>query len=253
MNRHLPFLPLLFCLILASCLPANKVPIESFYPAPATVQHSNLVVLLPGRGSGARSFSDEGLVRELLEQRRDVDVVAIEAHLGYYRDRSLPLRLKEDVIDPARKRGYRSIWLVGTSMGGLGAIMYDTTYPGDVTGILLLAPYLGEGSLLREIRSAGGLARWQPGEIPDQDVERAIWQRLSRYRAPEQSVKRVYLGFGSEDRFAVTNSFFAESLPAGQVVTVQGGHDWQTWRALWHKLLTENAVLPEEHKEMTKR
>lgn len=253
MNRHLPLLLLIVSLFLPSCLPANKVPMESLHFVPAAEQRPNLAVLLPGRGSGVRSFSEEGLVRELLEQRRDVEVVGIEAHLGYYRDRSLPLRLKEDVIDPARKRGYRSIWLVGISMGGLGALMYDTTYPGEVTGIVLLAPYLGEGSLLQEIRGAGGLASWRPGEVPDHDVERVIWQRAARYAAPEQSGGRVYLGFGSEDRFAATNSFFGESLPARQVVTVQGGHDYRTWRDLWRKLLADPRVLSAEQGEMTKR
>ena len=242
MNRHLPLLLLIACLFLASCLPANKVPMESLHFVPAAEQRPNLVVLLPGRGSGVRSFSEEGLVRELLEQRRDVEVVGIEAHLGYYRDRSLPLRLKEDVIDPARKRGYRSIWLVGISMGGLGAVLYDTAYPDDVTGICVMAPYLGEGPVLEEITRAGGLARWQP-DAADVDPDREIWLQLRAYLAREKSVGRVYLGFGRSDRFAVSNRFFGDLLPAGQVMTAAGGHDWPTWRALWDLTLERSPFL----------
>ena len=168
-------------------------------------------------------------------------MVGVEAHLGYYIDRTLPKRLKEDVIEPARKLGYREIWLVGISMGGLGAILYDTAYPGDVTGLCLLAPYLGEGSLLEEISRAGGLARWQPGAGKG-DQEREIWLRLRAYAAAEKSAGRVYLGFGNSDRFAATNRFFGDLLPGGQMMTASGGHDWPTWRTLWD-LTLERAPL----------
>ncbi|OGU09837.1 MAG: hypothetical protein A2075_11160 [Geobacteraceae bacterium GWC2_58_44] len=245
MNRHLMlFLRLLLFLSLASCVPATKVPIESVYfEHSAAMQRRTLVVFLPGRGSGARSFGDEGLVQGLLQKRRDLDVIGVEAHLGYYQDRTLPLRLREDIVGPAKKRGYDNIWLVGISMGGLGAMMYDTTYPEDVTGICVLAPYLGEGSLLEEIAGAGGLAKWQPGAVLGHDTDREIWQKLASYAAGNKIAGRVFLGFGSEDRFAATNRLFGTLLPAGQVVTAQGGHDWQTWRILWDKLLENAAFL----------
>jgi pimeloyl-ACP methyl ester carboxylesterase len=233
-------LALLLCL--AACVPASRVPIDTVYFERAeAVQQRTLVVFLPGRGSDARSFDVEGLVGALHRKSPGVDMVGVEAHLGYYMDRTLPKRLKEDVIEPARKRGYREIWLVGISMGGLGAILYDTAYPGDVTGLCLLAPYLGEGSLLEQISRAGGLANWQPGP-GDANQEREIWQRLKSYAAQENNVGRVYLGFGTSDRFAATNRFFGNLLPAGQVVTAEGGHDWPTWRVLWDQTLERSPL-----------
>ena len=245
MNRYpMPVFCLLLFLSLSSCIPATKVPIDAVYfERPQAAEHRTLVVFLPGRGSGVRSFGDEGLVQELLRKRRDVDVVGVEAHLGYYQDRSLPLRLNEDIIAPAKKLGYRKIWLVGVSMGGLGAMMYDTSYPDGVTGICVLAPYLGEGTLMKEISGAGGLAKWRPDAVRDDDLDREIWQNLISYRSEKRSVGRVYLGFGAEDRFAPTNRLFGTMLPAGQVVTARGGHDWQTWRAIWDKFLVDDAFL----------
>lgn len=245
MNRYLMLvLPLLLFLSAVSCVPATKVPIESIsFERSQQVQRRTLVVFLPGRGSAVRSFAEEGLVQELLRKRANVDVIGVEAHLGYYRDRTLPLRLNEDIIAPAKKNGYDNIWLVGVSLGGLGAMIYDATYPEEVAGICVLAPYLGEGSILNEIAGAGGLAKWQPGALGEHEMEREIWQKLASYAAGKKSAGRVYLGYGDADSFAVTNLFFASMLPSGQVMTAQGGHDWQTWRVLWKRMLDNPSFL----------
>jgi pimeloyl-ACP methyl ester carboxylesterase len=228
--------------LLASCIPNSTIPIRTinFEPSEPS-RHGTLVVFLPGRGSGVASFEEHGFVQELQRRNPGIDMVGVEAHLGYYLDRTLPRRLKEDVITPAQKLGYRRIWLVGISMGGLGALLYDTTYPGDLTGICLLAPYLGDGSLLEEIGRSGGLARWQPVEA-NSDIEREIWVTLKAYLQSERSAGRVYLGFGTRDRFAAADRFFAGLLPTGQVLSVPGSHDWPTWRALWD-LTLERAPL----------
>jgi pimeloyl-ACP methyl ester carboxylesterase len=234
---------MLSLLSLNSCIAASTIPIAStYFERSPGVKRDTLVVFLPGRGSAASSFLEEGFVQELRRRRPDLDMIGVEAHLGYYRDLTLPLRLKEDVITPAKKLGYQHIWLVGISLGGIGAILYDTEYPGDVTGICLLAPYLGQGSMLAEITFAGGLAKWQPDAVSDGDMDRAIWTKLQSYVDPDKSAGRVFLGFGSEDRFAATNRFFGKSLPAGQVVSVPGGHDWPTWRKLWDLMLAGPAL-----------
>ena len=230
---------LLLLLPLSACIPVSTIPIGSvpFEPTAAT-GHQTLVVLLPGRGSTASSFAEEGLVRELKRRRPEVDIVGVEAHLGYYRDRTLLARIREDIVAPARMKGYRQIWLVGISLGGLGAALYDAAYPGEVTGIGMLAPYLGEGYLLEEIERAGGLAKWRPVPVAG-DVDQEIWQQLASYADASRSDGRVFLGFGTEDRFAAINRFFGALLPSGQVVSTPGGHDWQTWRKLWDAMLAD--------------
>ena len=36
------------------------------------------------------------------------------------------------------------------------------------------------------------------------------------------------------------DGMLAEVLPMEQVFTVEGGHDWPTWRGLWEEILKEN-------------
>ena len=47
----------------------------------------------------------------------------------------------------------------------------------------------------------------------------------------------MFLGFGSEDRFADTQRLLAGVLPAAQTRVIPGGHDWPVWRALWEQFL----------------
>lgn len=102
--------------------------------------------------------------------------------MPYYLEGKAPQRLHDEVIVPARQPGrYREIWLSGASMGGMGSVMYDRFYPGDVDGIILLAPYLGDRPILREIAQAGGVESWDPGPphaIGKDNWQHEIWRHL---------------------------------------------------------------------------
>src|SRR5712672_3477612 len=52
------------------------------------------------------------------------DIVVADLHFGYYLRQTAIERLREDVILPARTRGYQCISLVGISLGGFGALYY---------------------------------------------------------------------------------------------------------------------------------
>ena len=98
-------------------------------PANAQRQASVLVVMLPGAYSVPRDFIDQGFVSRLHAQGFAVDVALADAHLGYAANGTLLERLRDDVIVPARREGYRRIWLVGISLGGfasLGSLMRAT-------------------------------------------------------------------------------------------------------------------------------
>lgn len=171
-----------------------------------------LVVFLPGIGDFAEDFESRGFIDALAQSRLGADAVAVDAHYGYYARRSVLKRLAEDVVLPARSRGYGQIWLVGISMGGLGALLYVMHYPGHVARALLLAPYLGE---------------------PDWD----LWPWIRDHQAKQAVRPKLYLGYGSGDRFAKTNALFATHLPPGHALAIAGGHDWRTWRRLWESFL----------------
>ena len=80
------------------------------------------VRLLARAANRASDFDRRGFIT--LAQRRipGLDCVAVDATLGYYVNGSLADRLQREIIDPARALGYREIWLVGVSMGGLGCV-----------------------------------------------------------------------------------------------------------------------------------
>ena len=83
------------------------------------------------------------------------------AGLAYVYDGSILDRLRADVIEPYRVRGYRRVWLAGISLGGFVAMGYALRHPGQIEGIVALAPYLGRRTLVQEVAAADWPA-WRP-------------------------------------------------------------------------------------------
>ena len=213
--------------------------------APAKPGAHTLIVFLPGRGSTPEDFSRVGFLKIVAESGLVADTVAVDAHLGYYRNHTAVERIKEDVINPARAAGYDRIVLVGISMGGLGAVLYTKEHPQDIAAVILIAPYLGEKPVLDEIGAAGGLATWTPQEpIAESDYQRAIWTWLHGYTNPQTSQPLMYLGFGTEDRFMQSHRLLAEALPPSHVFTAPGAHTWVPWREVFRQILATKLVPP---------
>jgi len=169
-----------------------------------------LLVFLPGAYLKPDEFEREGFINAVRERHLAADSLLVDADVSYYYDQTLSERLHADVIEPQRAKGYKSIWLVGISIGGFGALIHELSRPGSVDGIVALAPYLGRRVLGAEIIKAGGLRAWQApsGPLPDEEVDRKLWP---------------------------------DALPEGRVFTTEGGHDWPQWRQLWRNMLD---VLP---------
>lgn len=209
---------------------------------PGRGQPRTLVVLLPGRRDRPEDFGRAGFPETAARAGAQVDMVAVNAHLGYYLKNLIVDRLHEDVIAPARQR-YERIWLVGVSVGGAGALAYASRHPENVDGVVLLAPFLGQEQVIGEVDAAGGLRGWKPPEplAPD-DYQRQLWAWLSRYANGSQGQIPLYLGFGTRDSFARANGLLAEVLPPERVFTVPGGHNWKVWRALWADFVRTGAL-----------
>ncbi len=238
-------LPLLFALLavlLASCTPPVTVPIGTVdFRQPGAERQQTLLVFLPGIRDSAKSYAREGFVAAVRASGAKADMIGVEAHIGYYLKKEFLPRLKEDVILPAKRQGYRQIWLVGISLGGLGAVWYDVENPGDLAGIVALSPYLGEPEIVDEVARAGGLTAWQPPGDIEKDDQRKIWRGIKSYEQPKKRMGRVFLGYGTEDKFATADGLLAAILPPSQLFTIRGGHDWKTWKTLWQSMLP---VLP---------
>ncbi|HKT34234.1 MAG TPA: alpha/beta fold hydrolase [Nitrospira sp.] len=195
----------------------------------------DLLVCLPGIGDEARDFEKWGFVEQVRAHSWAADVLLVDAHYGYYADRTVVEQLHQDILLPAASSGYRSVWLVGISMGGLGALLYASRYQQGVQGVVAIAPFLGTHTLVQEIALAGGLARWTTTVTPSDEI-RTVWS-WAQSREHRRPAPDIFLAFGEEDVFVDAHRLLASSLPETHVLTAPGGHRWSVWRELWTQFL----------------
>lgn len=230
-----------------SMLPAGARPVK-----PMTALHSQLpeggakclVVLLPGVRDDAADFTKHGFVQAVRNRGLSVDLIAANATFGYYLKGVVVERLAADVISPARARGYSQTWLMGVSLGALGAFLYSEGHPGEIAGVIALAPYLGERPIIQEIGAAGGLAAWpapeRATELSAENYERQLWRWLKAVTEGREPGPPIYLGWGTDDLMGEGISLLADALPKDRLVTVQGGHKWTSWKKVLDVFLADS-------------
>ena len=230
------FLALLMLVSLASgCAffrPA-EVPIASEYYH-YQPSNSTLIVLLHGRGGAATNFARYGAVEQIASCQPKANILGVDSHFGYYRERIIEERLREDIIKPARDNGTRQVWILGISMGGLGSLVYRQRYPEDIEAVILMAPYLGEWDELGEYVKNPQLAR-QSGD-PD-FVE--IWDALTTIPVDNPAIT---LAFGEDDDNNNQHRWIASLLDDSRVVSGPGAHNWNAWSKLWPEALNRSGL-----------
>lgn len=217
--------------ILAACVP---IPRATETPIPTRI-HGNLdtarrvYILLPGVHDDLDSFQRKGFIdiaRKELRDRERAAFVAVDAHLGYYRDQSFDRRIEDDII--SRFPGKR-LTLVGVSLGGLGALATARRFPELFDEVVVLAPFLGRRELIERIRNGNDDPE---ADVFDREIT-AIWRWLSNGAARP----RVSVHYGRNDRFRAAYKALGEHAPAVSFHSVKGGHDWATWNELWRRWL----------------
>ena len=193
------------------------------------------IVLLPGAYHALAEFVHAGFERALRARQMAAELILAAPELAHLNDRGWLARLQSEVLAPARARG-GDLWLGGVSLGGYMALRFAAEYEHAIDGLCLLAPYLGSRLIAAEVAAQPNLASWQPGALADDDDDRRIWRLVQRLPALGRA-PRIFLGFGSEDRFADTQRLLAGVLPAASTHVIPGGHDWPVWRALWEQFL----------------
>lgn len=224
---------------LLACLPKSdgQRPLATAL-LPSNEGSQRLVVVLPGRRDRLESMRRSGVGEAIQRVWPDADVLFAELSMPYYLDRSAARRLHDEVLLPARRRAYTEIWLVGASLGGMGGILYDRMYPGQVDGMILLAPYTGERAIHDEIRAAGGVRQWNPQQPADpEDWQRELWTHLKTWSVEPERTRNVWLTYGDNDYLRAGMPLLAELLPAGHVIEKPGKHAWSSWVPM-----TENAL-----------
>jgi pimeloyl-ACP methyl ester carboxylesterase len=210
--------------------PGKPIP-TAFVPAPKPAQR--LVIVLPGRGDGLNGLQRTGIAQAIQSQWPDADVTLSGLTMDYYLKGGAVQRLHDEIVVPARTRGYREVWLLGASLGGLGALMYDGQWPGTVDGLILMAPYLGEKPLLQEIAAAGGIGTWNPGPLPanvdGDNFQRELWRQLQGWSRDPRRARNVWLAYGDKDYLRDTMPSLIPLLPSSHVLLRHGRHAWTVW------------------------
>ena len=193
---------------------------------------AGLLVLLPGLRDRPQDFIDRAFADPVPPGWR---VVAADAHLGYYRNRSLPTRLDADVI------GLQSIQdpliIAGISLGGMGSVLhYCETRDRRIQSLILLSPFLGDQEIIEHVSSYQRPAQWRADPEIGREFEHRLWRCLIDTPWNSDSAPELWLGFGYDDDLRPGHEIVAGLLDSEHVLAVEGGHDWPTWQRLWTEL-----------------
>lgn len=190
-----------------------------------------LLVLLPGAYMTPEHYAEHFFPAVTWRGLR-LDLVAVDLGLDAVSAGDAIPAILEEILRPAR-RHYRQVWLAGISLGGLLALSLNADHPGAVDGLCLIAPYPGSRLTTNAIARVGGLDAWQPNADELNDPEFRVYRWL---KAPPADLP-VFVGHGSEDRFAAGMQAIAERFPLTARHVVAGEHDWPAWRHLWEHFL----------------
>jgi pimeloyl-ACP methyl ester carboxylesterase len=228
-------------------------PLADPAPIPASTHHSVtataetgcaprqadfLLIMVPGMGMTVRDFDTQGLIAAVDQSREPIAIATVDPGLDAYLDGSIETRLLDGIAETRDATGANRIWLVGVSLGCQAILPCIRVRPDLAEGVILLTPYLASTGLIAEIRRMGGIRRWSESNAVRQGPERALLTWLAT--TPPAEVPRMLVGHARNDRFATTATMLADLLPAGQVISVPGEHDWASWRALWRVILDRN-------------
>ena len=206
----------------------------------------NLLVMLPGAYEQPENFFHQGFVQAVRTRQLPVDVMVVDAHASLYMAQTVLSQLREEVIVPAREQGYAAIWLLGISLGGMGALLYTASHPDDIAGVVALAPYLGPRHISVAAERAGGLQVWPtPAYPPPEDaLDWRLWRWIKAQVMPADPAAPVapegptlFWGYGETDRFAHGHRVVARAMPPERLAVSAGAHDWPTWQDLWLQLI----------------
>lgn len=215
-----------------------------FYPAPRGGTERTLLVMLPGVGSNAEDFAAHGFISAVHDRGWPIDIIAACPALDIYLEGGAAAALRDDVIAPAMAQGYARLWLLGISLGGLGALLYAARPDARIDGLVLLAPFLGTPGTVAEIAAAGGIPAWSAEQSRATGGERAALLWLQGFIARPATQPMLYLGYGRHDRFARGHELLAAHLPPERVIVSDGGHEWDSWAMLWQQLLERPSFAP---------
>lgn len=238
-GRSRPLLWLGVMLLVTACVPKAQIPVPVLeYGQTEASGNTDMLIFLRGIGGSHTDFERYGLIDQVRERKLPFDIVVPNTHYGYYQSETVVNRIKEDIIEPAKQRGYERFWLAGFSMGGLGSLFYIREYPEDIEAVMMVSPFMGWGTIRREIEAADGIRNWDADNSAIDNWQILIWTFVQDYIAAPENYPPVYLGYGTSDGITRNGpALLADALPDRRVFTLPGGHNYTTFQALWSRHL----------------
>lgn len=205
----------------------NPIPVRVYGDLAAA---ERVYLLLPGMRDGLDTFEDTGFIeiaRNGLDGHERAAFVAVDAHIGYYREGTIQHRIKDEVV--GRFLSGKRVTAVGVSLGGIGALATVRRYPGLFDRLVLFAPFLGWPEDIERLRN---------GTVPSPNDDNqkklfAVW----RWLAEKPDRPPVIVLYGRDDDFRPAYELLAERAPGVEIRHIEGGHRWRTWNALWREWL----------------
>jgi pimeloyl-ACP methyl ester carboxylesterase len=194
------------------------------------------IVCLPGRGNRMDVYERNGFIDDVRAAGIRADFYQVDAHLGYYINVTLAERMREDVFSKI-DGNYDEVWVVGASLGALGAVLLEAESPGTWQRMLLLGPFVGNE---KKFFTAAGLSPKRTTELPeDLDPEhlRLFWNWIIAWDNDAEVKPQIFASWGDSDRFARYQQLLTHYLPDDATHVTAGGHNWSTWKSGWRKWL----------------
>jgi pimeloyl-ACP methyl ester carboxylesterase len=243
--------PAIFSVLLAStgCVWLSAPNPMTFRPDPlggADVKAKCLIVFLPGAGDNGSAYFDQGFVKMVRDHKLSADLVASDATFRYYFKGTFLERFEKDVMAPNLAKKYEHVWLVGISMGGFGSLFYPSQRPGQVDGVLALAPWLGDDDLNLKIRDAGGVKAWQAPEkapVNEDNYQQQLWRWLKGVTTQNEPGPILWLGWGTKDQtMAGSDSMLGAVMPQDHIMSAEGAHQWKPWKEMFERFLNNSEM-----------
>jgi pimeloyl-ACP methyl ester carboxylesterase len=194
------------------------------------------LIFLPGRGDRMEAFVEAGLLADLEAAGVAADVWLVDAHMGYYLSRTLDVKMAETVFP--QLDNYREVWVVGISLGAMGAVLLEAEAPGRWDRMILLGPFVGNKSRFFSRTGIAERSRLPIDEAVGPEHLRRFWNWvIEQSNGAVDPQPQVWAAWGQSDRFEPYQEYLRGYLELGNVLVVPGGHDWETWRLAWQQLL----------------
>ena len=203
----------------------------------AEKKSDKLIIFIPGVYDSVDKFKKEFFFSDAREAGIKADIVAININAGHLAEKVMIPRIRKDIFRLIRNDGYKNIWIVGVSIGGLSSLVYLHHHEKDLCGVVVLAPYLADDRLIEEVRKFGGIKKWVPAAEKIKDSIDDQINSLWRWLTTKNDFSNIYLGYGKQDRYLVGSHLLETFLEPSHVISLDGEHDWVTGRKLWNEQL----------------